>query len=418
MKKIITILIFTIFNGIFAQFEKLDPIKYEAWSVEYIQYRLLVEKSIKDYLDLHPNDISNLPLFKRTDRIIIIRSNLNSDEIYQIWYGNDINYTVIDYERVKWIFGRTLRKTLVEKDKYFYSDAQFVFEGFKENHRGISYINNAYKWSNSDVFLSYGKIVTKLSTFSNAPGSSDFGLTYSLGNDDIGLPYRTMGNMKIGILNKYFAIGLRLPQLLTSLNGKIVEGDDNILNGSVGGYGAFHHSGINTEFGFSSLNEPIGNDPTIAVGDSSYINFINVYGNINYSIIIPPKVINPKYGTVILRPGFFYYSVAHRDIVGGVVNDRLTSPNGKIYDTPESHLKGVSLRVDAISRINKYGFPRFEITSQTLGIRNILGKLVFNITKSIGISGTVNYTNSNEIEEWESKNSVYFDINMKFDFAD
>jgi len=81
-------------------------------------------------------------------------------------------------------------------------------------------------------------------------------------------------------------------------------------------------------------------------------------------------------------------------------------------------LKGVSLRVDAISRINKYGFPRFEITSQTLGIRNILGKLVFNITKSIGISGTVNYTNSNEIEEWESKNSVYFDINMKFDFAD
>jgi len=67
MKKIITILIFTIFNGIFAQFEKLDPIKYEAWSVEYIQYRLLVEKSIKDYLDLHPNDISNLPLFKRIE---------------------------------------------------------------------------------------------------------------------------------------------------------------------------------------------------------------------------------------------------------------------------------------------------------------------------------------------------------------
>ncbi len=41
---------------------------------------------------------------KPTDQIILVQQKGNQDEIYEIWYGNGLDYTVIDRERVDWIF--------------------------------------------------------------------------------------------------------------------------------------------------------------------------------------------------------------------------------------------------------------------------------------------------------------------------
>ena len=62
---------------------------------------------------------------KPTDQGILVQQKGNNDEIYEIWYGNGLDYTVIDRERVDWIFSQDIQNVLVDRDQYLTSDSEY-----------------------------------------------------------------------------------------------------------------------------------------------------------------------------------------------------------------------------------------------------------------------------------------------------
>ena len=43
---------------------------------------------------------------KPTDQIILVQKKDNSSEIHEIWFGNGLDYTIIDREKVDWGFSQ------------------------------------------------------------------------------------------------------------------------------------------------------------------------------------------------------------------------------------------------------------------------------------------------------------------------
>ena len=94
---------------------QLDPSIMEDAILDYIKMKYVGDESDGAGIDEGNGDM--IRELKPTDQIIIVQQKGNNSEIHEIWYGNGLDYTVIDRERVDWIFSQDIQNVLVDRDQ-------------------------------------------------------------------------------------------------------------------------------------------------------------------------------------------------------------------------------------------------------------------------------------------------------------
>ena len=105
----------------------LDKRKFVAWTVDHQPYHILMEDAIQNYMSLkytnggdgdaiEDGGDTSIREMAPTDQIIIVQQKGNSEEIYEIWYGNGLDFSVIDREKVDWVFSQDIQKVLIAKE--------------------------------------------------------------------------------------------------------------------------------------------------------------------------------------------------------------------------------------------------------------------------------------------------------------
>ena len=400
-------LFFVFLSYLFAQ-EELDPLKFEAWVVEYPGYRLLIKNAIINYRDMNPDEQADIHEPKTSDKYIIVRSYMKKGDIYQLWFGSGSKFTILDRKKVEWIFGKTLRETLLDREGYFSNDTRIVFmgEGGKEQ-KAIDYLNNLTTWSNTDLVLGLDRVVSGVSILSpKSTEAADYSVVARWGNEQLGYPYRSLGLINIGVLNRFFELGVQMPTVTTYLNGMVIEPTDvdRSLNGGWGGYGRFSLKKFNGQISFTTPAHE-SDAASLALTDSANVNVMSLSYLFNFSL--PLKGILPfDIGTVVLKPGVFSYRVAHRSIVAGEYIDRVTNTLGNDYDSADTDYRGLFLRLEGISKLTTGGFPRLEYTAQLLVGDSFLTSVTANINGKFGVSAT--YVQFIEEHEWAPLQAAYF----------
>ncbi|MDP6426082.1 MAG: hypothetical protein QF443_03750, partial [Dehalococcoidia bacterium] len=206
--KISGMLFFFLLPYLFAQ-EELDPEKFEAWVVEQTGYRLLIKNAIIDYLEMNPDELTDIHEPKTSDKYIIVRAYMKKEYIYQLWYGSGSKFTILDRKKVEWIFGKTLQETLLERE-YFSNDTRIPFMGGGgKEQKAIDYLSNLTTWFNTDLVLGLDRVVSGMSILSpKSTEAADYSVVARWGNEQLGYPYRSLGLINVGVLNRFFELGV------------------------------------------------------------------------------------------------------------------------------------------------------------------------------------------------------------------
>jgi len=389
-----------------------------AWTVEYLPYKILVQDAISKYKNLDINDKINIPIFNISDQLIIVKSLTNKNEIHQIRYGNPkLGYIILSTEEVKWVFGQTLRITLLDRDTYFYLDYNVTTSG-KPNQMELDYIKNTNYWLTNDYNLDFPSKIS--ATLFNGY----YAISLHWGDEYLGLPYSSLGAQKIGIGSKFFEFGIITPSLLHFANGTITRKDTaqslDKMSSGMGGYGRFQLSSFNGYLSFSSL--PF----TIEDIDTSDIYHLDFAGSITYSQDFPLRDLLPFYnGTTLLSVGFYSYHVSNGKISSSetirnhyraisIDNTYSYLENNEISD----YTSGAYFRVDGTSKIPKgREFPRFKWAVQVHSGFSSLYKVTLNINDKVGVSTTYTKSLNDEIM-WDSEKAYYFGVVYNYSKTD
>ena len=116
----------------------LDKRKFIAWTVDHQPYHIILEDAIKNYISLkysgankqdkiEDGQDSHIKEMTATDQIIIVQKKDDDSQIHELWYGNGLDFTIIDREKIDWVLSQDIQKVLIEKDGYLTSDSETVF---------------------------------------------------------------------------------------------------------------------------------------------------------------------------------------------------------------------------------------------------------------------------------------------------
>ena len=116
----------------------LDKRKFVSWTVDHQPYHILMEDAVLNYMKLRYSDAgdgesadegdrTSIKEMKSTDQIIVVQQKGNDSEIYEIWYGNGLDFTIIDREKVDWVFSQDIQDVLISKDEYLTIESDNVF---------------------------------------------------------------------------------------------------------------------------------------------------------------------------------------------------------------------------------------------------------------------------------------------------
>lgn len=383
---------------------------YEAWTVEWTPYKIAIQDAISKYLLNKIKDKIDIPDLKLSDRIIIIRSLINKGEIYSIWYGTGYGpdgFTKLNREEVEWIFGYTLRKTLLERDAYHNLDTRLV-SSKKTNQNELDYLYNIQYWSLNDYDIEFPrKISFKI--------LDSYRFVGQWGDETLGLPYGAYGAIKTGIRSKYFEVGVQMPSIIQWENGIINKNDDSSLISGFGGYGGFNSELGSAYLAFSSYPTITKN---INLENVKYIDFSFIYSKI---FELPIKTLIPFYkGTIQISPGFYTIRVSNGEISNDTTLINLTPSAKYINNTysfiPDStqYISGVYMKVEGVGSIPKNrNYPRYYWIFQLTSGLTSLFKVNININSYFGINAT--YTISHDkANSWNVKDALYFGINWHY----
>jgi len=387
--------------------DMLDPRRFDAWSVEYEPFRLLIENAVEEYITLNDTD---MPPIAASDMVIAVRSKSGQRQLYQIRYGTvSDGYTVIDNMEVKWVLGATLAKTISEKEKYYHLDTQEPFET-TEHQPEIDYLEVESFWTHTDLQIGADRLVYLF-------GKSG-GITVEWGDELFGRPYGEAGFARFGVITPIFKLGIQIPSPSIPLGIRLGEdsADDHLIGG-IGGFGAFKYKVLYGELFFQSLEA--------AFASGSHINNFNLGGLMNLSFNTTLKGINLGSkrlfaGAIQLRLGAVITRVDHSKIV----NDRISFQNHKrawTADPVDANTYGGSaslddsglfFRVDYASPLIEKKYPRHEAVFQVSG-PSIMTKYTYNINHGLGIPLTfLVYTSDNE---WTPNAALLLGFKLRLD---
>ena len=310
----------------------LDKRKFVAWTVDHQPYHILMEDAIQNYMSLkytnggdgdaiEDGGDTSIREMAPTDQIIIVQQKGNSEEIYEIWYGNGLDFSVIDREKVDWVFSQDIQKVLIAKEEYLTSDSETVFHENESERLMAGYGSTFAVWHANNFKMS-------LSSFSMRSNLIQYSSNMRVGNSLIGLPGLLAGSSELGVATQRSEFGVRVPFAFDFGTGSyddvdVVSSDylglfargniDNLfgtrtsLHGLIG-FSFYPPSSGEMLYSLDSLSSFA--DAQEILDKTENINILDSYALAATTVEVPVKL--PSVGRITAAPGFHYLKIAHR----------------------------------------------------------------------------------------------------------
>ena len=437
--------------------ESIDRRKYIAWTVDHMPYHILLEDAISDYinlrftgnadgdgfeniLDVADETISEL---RPSDQIIIVQEKGNTEQIHEIWYGNGLDYTIIDRERVDWVLSQDIQQVLMEKDQYLNSESEIVFFKNEKERLMAGYSSKFAVWHPNNFIMS-------LRAFSMRSNLIQYATNMSIGNELIGLPGALAGSAELGMATRNSEFGLRLPVSFDLGSLGDMKNSQYLSSDYLGLYSKINIDNMfstRTDFhalmGFSFYPKTIGgmvqdtvffNTDTIEQ-DDRFLNILDMYALMATTVAVPIQL--PFFAKMTATPGLHYLKVAHRtrgekglyernfflsdtnvvDIDEGRSFSRYTSFYirfdilGNIGEKPE-----FLERVKYFDFININNVPFYELSFQLISSLNVITTLNLNIYDNLAFTIT-SYSTTGEIQgDWLADKNIWVGFKYRGNF--
>ena len=449
----------------------LDKRKFVAWTVDHQPYHILMEDAIQNYMSLkytnggdgdaiEDGGDTSIREMAPTDQIIIVQQKGNSEEIYEIWYGNGLDFTVIDREKVDWVFSQDIQKVLIAKEEYLTSDSETVFHENESERLMAGYGSTFAVWHANNFKMS-------LSSFSMRSNLIQYSSNMRVGNSLIGLPGLLAGSSELGVATQRSEFGVRVPFAFDFGTGSY----DNVDVVSSDYLGLFARGNIDNLFGTrTSLHGLIGfsfyppssgemlnsldslssfADAQEILDKTENINILDSYALAATTVEVPVKL--PSVGRITAAPGFHYLKIAHRlkdtrqeakdnnqELYDRTFFNQTPSTDGwseeQLNDEgdPFTRLSSFYIRFDVIGvigekpkfieRLSFMDFiqvskvPFYEYSLQFISGLNTMHRFSFNVTNDIGLSISTLSKNGDLKGNWMPDSKFWFGLNYRANF--
>ncbi len=313
----------------------LDKRKFVSWTVDHQPYHILMEDAVLNYMKLRYSDAgdgesadegdrTSIKEMKSTDQIIVVQQKGNDSEIYEIWYGNGLDFTIIDREKVDWVFSQDIQDVLISKDEYLTSESETVFHESESERLMAGYGSPFSLWHANNFKMS-------LSSFSMRSNLLQYASNFRVGNSIIGLPGLLAGSSELGVATQRSEFGVRVPFAFDIGTAKY-EGIDSPSSEHLGLYARGNidnlfstKTNLHALVGFSFYPSSSGtklnklSDLSPSSDYSSWEDMIDSTKNINildsYALVASTVQVPIKFsfiGRLSASPGYHYIKVAHR----------------------------------------------------------------------------------------------------------
>ena len=449
----------------------LDKRKFVAWTVDHQPYHILMEDAIQNYMSLkytnggdgdaiEDGGDTSIREMAPTDQIIIVQQKGNSEEIYEIWYGNGLDFSVIDREKVDWVFSQDIQKVLIAKEEYLTSDSETVFHENESERLMAGYGSTFAVWHANNFKMS-------LSSFSMRSNLIQYSSNMRVGNSLIGLPGLLAGSSELGVATQRSEFGVRVPFAFDFGTGSyddvdVVSSDylglfargniDNLfgtrtsLHGLIG-FSFYPSSSGEMLYSLDSLSSFA--DAQEILDKTENINILDSYALAATTVEVPVKL--PSVGRITAAPGFHYLKIAHRlkdtrqeaidnnqELYDRTFFNQTLSADGwseeQLNDEgdPFTRLSSFYIRFDVIGvigekpkfieRLSFMDFiqvskvPFYEYSLQFISGLNTMHRFSLNVTDDIGLSFTSLSKNSALKGNWMPDSKFWFGLNYRANF--
>ena len=449
----------------------LDKRKFVAWTVDHQPYHILMEDAIQNYMSLkytnggdgdaiEDGGDTSIREMAPTDQIIIVQQKGNSEEIYEIWYGNGLDFSVIDREKVDWVFSQDIQKVLIAKEEYLTSDSETVFHENESERLMAGYGSTFAVWHANNFKMS-------LSSFSMRSNLIQYSSNMRVGNSLIGLPGLLAGSSELGVATQRSEFGVRVPFAFDFGTGSyddvdVVSSDylglfargniDNLfgtrtsLHGLIG-FSFYPPSSGEMLYSLDSLSSFA--DPQEILDKTENINILDSYALAATTVEVPVKL--PSVGRITAAPGFHYLKIAHRlkdtrqeaidnnqELYDRTFFNQTLSADGwseeQLNDEgdPFTRLSSFYIRFDVIGvigekpkfieRLSFMDFiqvskvPFYEYSLQFISGLNTMHRFSLNVTDDIGLSISTLSKNSDLKGNWMPDSKFWFGLNYRANF--
>tara|TARA_A100001234_G_scaffold212179_1_gene213479 strand:+ start:212 stop:2530 length:2319 start_codon:yes stop_codon:yes gene_type:complete len=449
----------------------LDKRKFVAWTVDHQPYHILMEDAIQNYMSLkytnggdgdaiEDGGDTSIREMAPTDQIIIVQQKGNSEEIYEIWYGNGLDFSVIDREKVDWVFSQDIQKVLISKEEYLTSDSETVFHENESERLMAGYGSTFAVWHANNFKMS-------LSSFSMRSNLIQYSSNMRVGNSLIGLPGLLAGSSELGVATQRSEFGVRVPFAFDFGTGSyddvdVVSSDylglfargniDNLfgtrtsLHGLIG-FSFYPPSSGEMLYSLDSLSSFA--DAQEILDKTENINILDSYALAATTVEVPVKL--PSVGRITAAPGFHYLKIAHRlkdtrqeaidnnqELYDRTFFNQTLSADGwseeQLNDEgdPFTRLSSFYIRFDVIGvigekpkfieRLSFMDFiqvskvPFYEYSLQFISGLNTMHRFSLNVTDDIGLSISTLSKNSDLKGNWMPDSKFWFGLNYRANF--
>ena len=439
--------------------ESIDRRKYIAWTVDHMPYHILLEDAISDYinlrftgnadgdgfeniLDVADETISEL---RPSDQIIIVQEKGNTEQIHEIWYGNGLDYTIIDRERVDWVLSQDIQQVLMEKDQYLNSESEIVFFKNEKERLMAGYSSKFAVWHPNNFIMS-------LRAFSMRSNLIQYAANMSIGNELIGLPGALAGAGELGVATRNSEFGLRLPvnfdlgSLGDVKNAKYLSSDYLGLYSKINIDNMFStRTDFHALMGFSFYPKSIGSTVQYTTffatdtikPDDQFVNILDMYALITTTVEVPMRL--PYFAKMTATPGLHYLKVAHRtrgeeglydrnffqpQAAGDITRidgERSFSRYASFYIRFDI-LGNIGQKPEFLERVKYFDFitiknvPFYELSFQLISSLNIITTLNLNIYDNLAFTIT-RYNTMGEIQgNWLPDKNTWVGLKYRGNF--
>ena len=392
---------------------------YDVWTIEEVGLRMLIIDAVDYFIDANPSD--SVAQIKPYDQLIVIVSKKVGGEIFQFRYGNRGKYIILNDDQVKWMFSKKLRSEILNKQYHLINDKTFIMNINTSLEK--EYLGNDTYWTNRDIFISTGskvladKLILRFTSIGGVELTPLFALSIKTGNNLLGFPSHSLGNIDIGLLNRNFELGIKTPLFSSTKSQSILVGSSSdtsrYLQGGFGGYGKISFFGMRSEFSFSELldNKLVKDFITDSVNiDLIGLSFTTVPVNFGFNIY--------NLGYIHLSAGGSYYKVAHRSLLeDGSIVERLINRAGESLENPESSFMGPVIRLDFISKMNNESsdFPYLQLFTQVNAYKNATSFMFGGGINYKRVGLDLTYKQTLDDIDWAPKSEMYWSFNYFFD---
>ena len=448
----------TLTDELETEVKTLDKRKFIAWTVDHQPYHILMEDAILDYIDLKNLNVESngdgvdegssdiIRELQPTDQIILVQKKDNSDEIHEIWYGNGLDYTIIDREKVDWVFSQDIQTVLMTRDQYLTNDSETVFHESESERLIAGYGSQFSVWHSSNFKLS-------LSSFSMRSNLLQYAANMRVGNELIGLPGLLGGSSELGVATQRSEFGFRMPFAFDFGTGGYDNKSSVLSDEYVGLYArgnienlfstkADFHGLIGFTFYPSSSGKKLLSPAGLESDSTTNLNILDSYALMATTVQVPIKA--SFIGRLSAAPGFHYMKVAHRlkdtrkqAITGQELYERAYFDDNEVIKLNDdgnsfTRLNSFYIRFDLLGQIGqkpnfieKLSFldfiqiskvPFYEFSFQYITGLNMIYTLNLNLSDDFGVSITGLKKNADLKGHWMPDSKFWVGLKYRANF--